>query len=86
MMSYLTMKMTMTMRTAIAGEALVMKYRVVCKDVELVQEKNISLVLLNQLLGITRVSCSYRTSRPVYQEAGLSLAVTMFLSSSETDA
>ena len=39
MMSYLTMKMTMTMRTAIAGEALVMKYRVVCKDVELVQEK-----------------------------------------------
>ena len=40
-MSYLTMKMTMkmTMRTAIAGEALVMKFRVVCKDVELVQEK-----------------------------------------------
>ena len=36
-MSYLTMKMTM--RTAIAGEALVMKFRVVCKDVELVQEK-----------------------------------------------
>ena len=37
MMSYLTMKMTMTMRTAIAGEALVMKFRVLCKDVELVQ-------------------------------------------------
>ena len=63
-----------------------MNYRVVCKDVELVQEKNISLFLLNQLLRITCVSRSYSTSRPVYQEAGLSLAVTMFLSSSETDA
>ena len=84
MMSYLTMKMTMTMRTA--GEALVMNYRVVCKDVELVQEKNVSLFLLNQLLRITCVSRSYSTSRQVYQEAGLSLAVTMFLSSSEIDA
>ena len=65
MLSYLTMKMPMTMRTA--GEALVMKYRVVCKDVELVQEKNISLVLLNQLLHITCVSRSYSTSRQVYQ-------------------
>ena len=65
MMSYLTM--TMTMRTGIAGEALVMKYRMVSKDVELVQEKNISLVLLNQLLRITCVSCSYSTSRQVYQ-------------------
>ena len=55
----------MTMRTA--GKALVMKYRVVCKDVELVQEKNISLVLLNQLLHITCVSRSYSTSRQVYQ-------------------
>ena len=66
MMSYLTMKITMTMRTGIAGEALVMKYRMVCKDVELVQEKNISLVLLNQLLRITCVSRSYSTSRQVY--------------------
>ena len=63
-----------------------MKYRVVCKDVELVQEKNISLVLLIHLLRITCVSRSYSTSRPVDQEAGLILAVTMFLSSSETDA
>ena len=67
MMSYLAMKMTMTMRTGIAGEAHVMKYRIDCKDVELVQEKNISLVLLNQLLRITCVSRSYSTSRQVYQ-------------------
>ena len=61
------MKMTMTMRTGIAGEALVMKYRMVCKDVELVQKKKISLVLLNQLLRITCVSRSYSTSRQVHQ-------------------
>ena len=44
-----------------------MKYRMVCKDVQLVQEKNISLVLLNQLFRITCVSRSYSTSRQVYQ-------------------
>lgn len=61
------MTMTMTMRTAIAGKALVIKYRVASKEVELVTGKNISLVLLNQLLRITCVSRSYSTSRQVYQ-------------------
>ena len=60
MMSCLMMKMTMTMtiRTAIAGKAFVIKYCVAFKEVKLVTGKNISLVLLNQLLRITCVSRS----------------------------
>ena len=71
-----------------AGKGLVMKYRVVSKEAELVTgKKNISLVLLNQLLRITCASRSYSTSLQVYQQAGLILALTeCFLSSSETDA
>ena len=69
MMSCLTinMTMTMTMRTAIAGKALVVKYRVTSKEVKQVTGKNISLVLLNQLSRITCVSRSCSTSRYVYQ-------------------
>ena len=89
-MSSLTMKMTMTMtmRTAMAGKGLVMKYRVVSKEVELVTgKKKISLVLLNQLLRITCATRSYSTSQQVYQQAGIILALTeCFLCSSETDA
>ena len=58
------MTMTMTMRTAIAGKAFVMKYRVAFKEVELVTGKNISLVLLNQLL---RITCVSRSPQQVYQ-------------------
>ena len=76
--SSLTMKMTMTMtmRTAMAGKGLVMKNRVVFKEVELVTGKKISLVLLNQLLCITYASRSSSTSQQVYQQAGLILALT----------
>ena len=65
------MTMTMTMRTAMAGKGLVMKYRVVSKEAELVTGKKNSLVLLNQLLRITCASRSYSTSQQVYQQAGL---------------
>ena len=69
MMSRLTMNltMTMTMRTALSAKALVIKYRVASKEVELVTGKNISFVLLNLLLRITCVSRSYSTSQQVYQ-------------------
>ena len=71
------MTMTMTMKTAMAGKSLVMKYRVVSKEAELVTgKKNISLVLLNRLLRITCASRSYSTSQQVYQQAGLILALT----------
>ena len=66
-MSCLTMKMTMTMRTPMADKGLIMKYCVVSKETELVTGKNISLVLLIQLLCLTCASCSYGTSRQVYQ-------------------
>ena len=66
-MSCLTMKMTMTMRTPMADKGLVMKYHVVSKEAELVTGKNISLVLLIQLLRLTCASCSYGSSRQVYQ-------------------
>ena len=66
----------MTMRTAMAGKGLVMKYRVVSKEAEIVTGKNTSLVLLNQLLRITCESRSYSTSQQVYQQAGLILAQT----------
>ena len=68
MMSYLTMKvtMTMTMKTAIPGKALVIKCCFASDEVELVTGKNISLVLLNQLLRITCVIRSYSSSRQVY--------------------
>lgn len=56
MMLCLMMKMTMT--TAIVGKAFAMKYRVAFKEVKLVTGKNISLVLLNQMLRITCVSRS----------------------------
>ena len=68
MMMMPSLTMTMTMRTAITGKALVMKYRVVSKEVKLVTgKKNIFLVLLNQPLRITCASRSYSTSRQVYQ-------------------
>ena len=70
------MTMTVTMRTAIAGKALVIKYRVAFERSRAGYRKNISLVLLNQLLRITCVSRSYRTSRQVYQQAGSILAIT----------
>ena len=59
-----------------AGKGLVMKYRVVSEEAELVTGKKISLVLLNQLLPITCKSHSYSTSQQVYQQAGLILALT----------
>lgn len=62
MMLCLMMKMTMT--TAIAGKAFVMKYRVAFKEVKLVTAKNMSLILLNQLL---RITCVSRSSQEVYQ-------------------
>ena len=67
-MPSLTMMMTMTMmtRTAMAGKGLVVTYRVVSKEAELVTGKK-PLVLLNQLLRITCASRSYSTSRQVYQ-------------------
>ena len=55
--------MTMTIRTGMAGKGLVMKYRLVSKEAELVTGKNISLVLLNQLLRIICASRSYSTCR-----------------------
>ena len=83
MMIMSSLTMTMTMRTAMAGEGLVMKYRVVSKEVELVTGKNL-LVLLNQLLRITCASCSYSTSQQVYQQAGFSLLVKLMLESYKT--
>ena len=46
-----------------AGKGLVMKYRLVSKEAELVTGKNVSLVLLNHLLRIICASRSYSTSR-----------------------
>ena len=57
------MTMTMTMKTAIPGKALVIKCCFASDEVELVTGK---IVLLNELLRITCVIRSYSSSRQVY--------------------